>query len=58
MNETKLTLKTIINDKVTEATIVNDRWDMDIYEMVDMFKSLLLAAGWSPDNIKEILKDE
>lgn len=58
MNETKLTLKMVINDKATEVSITNNRWDMDIFEMVDMFRALLLAAEFAPELINEGLGDE
>jgi len=58
MNETKLTLKMVINDKATEVSITNNRWDMDIFEMADMINSLLLAAGYAQENIDEVLNDD
>jgi hypothetical protein len=56
MNETKLTLRIVVDGDLKEVSIHNDRWDTNIFEMADMFESLLLAAGYHPDSIEEILK--
>jgi phosphoribosylanthranilate isomerase len=58
MNETKLTLSVTHEDKTTTASVSRPEWDADVYQLADMFESLLLAGGFHPDNIKEILKDE
>jgi hypothetical protein len=35
-----------------------NRWDMDCYEMGEMFANLLLAMGFHPENVNDLFCDD
>jgi hypothetical protein len=51
---TKVTVETQLPDDNTPHVYIVEvpNWDCNVDDMLDMFKSILLAMGYHPDNLK------
>lgn len=47
-----------LTGEVRTYTTIRNQWDCNIYDMVDMFKSVLLSMGFQPENIAEVLGED
>jgi len=55
---TKLSLEIRDNEgKLNSYTIQQEAWDCNADEIVNMFRSLMLAAGFHPTTVDEVLGD-
>lgn len=56
--KTTIHLTTQYNDGDVHEITISKLAVLDIYQMAELFESLLLAAEYHPNSIKEILKIE